>query len=144
MATSLLASSSSPSCPLLRKFLDTDMIINCNSPSLFQLDATASIHSLPLTKILSLIPNAFSTTCPVSTYTRPACPTITQYTDIGKVGCTNHACVEPEPDCIIESTITEGCPGICCPTATPTTKVKYTCPTCPTGCATDYTTVTQC
>lgn len=134
------------SCPLspILRLLDTVMMINYNPHWIFSFQSY-SLHPqpTPLIKNPSLVPSALSTTCPVSTYTRPACPTVTQYTGIGSVGCTNHAC-GPEPDCIIESTITEGCPGICCPTATPTTTVKYTCPTCQTGCGTSYTTVTEC
>ena len=85
---------------------------------------------------------ATTATCPLTTITSRACPTATVTAPNG-IFCPLLTC-GPQPDCIILKTITEGCVGKCCPSATPTVTVPRTCPTCRTGCGTSFTTTTVC
>lgn len=91
-------------------------------------DAAVAIRQCPLTTI----------TTPVTTV---ACPTVTQV--IPPKFCLDSICPQPVEDCIILSTTTVGCPGVCCPTPPVTVKSTARCPDCRIGCATQYKTVTQ-
>ena len=103
-----------------------------------------SSHRLTLPSVLSscLAQLEADKTCPLTTITKRACPTATQTLPNG-VFCINPTC-GPTPECVILKTITEGCVGTCCPTVTPTVTVTRTCPTCQTGCATEFYTTTTC
>ena len=134
------------------------------SPSPFTAMGKFAINPLPLPPIISdhllfsknqiLRPLEFSflypcllaqndkvATCPLSTIS--ACPTATVTSTPNTLACIRPKC-GPVLDCIVKETITEGCAGVCCPSATPTVTVSGTCPTCQVGCGTSLITTTVC